>query len=282
MPSHVIDILLKEENERLEKINEKFYIIDNKSVIIEGDITLKTQFQEEPIVHSVWIELSLEEFLSQTQEQTSAKNSEIQIKGKLASELPFYEEFVGLEVMYKVKENESVANVEIISQSKLKFDTENPISKSRMIEMMQLINHPEIINGKTSFDKPFKNRLNEIIEKANIEFKLAGKLFVINISNPREVLFQLVSNRMLNNPSKKDIGIHLSNDEFGSEFEIINRKMIAICKSNSFVKLSLDEIETYQKDYEFKDSELAEDIDMILTEVFDENVEIIELDIFEP
>ena len=148
--------------------------------------------------------------------------------------------------------------------------------------MMQRINHPELWKKSPIFDNDFKHRFDDITENAKVNFIEQGKFFIIDISNQREVLFQLISSELLINPMNKSFGLHLSNDNTNLNYKDVQIKMEDISKSSGISKIEIDEIETYQKYYSLNVEELYRDIENILTIVFEENIEELELDIFEP
>lgn len=55
-----------------------------------------------------------------------------------------------------------------------------------------------------------------------------------------------------------------------------------LSKSNSIKLIELDRIETYQKNYEFEINQILVDIVSLVKNVFDENLEELDIDIFEP
>ena len=211
IPRNVLDIHMNEETDRIEELSEYLHIIDQKDVIVKGIITIETNFTEYPITHEAWIEIPAKDYVSQIEE--SKGNPDLVLFGKIASELPFYQNFVGLEAKWTLDEQNRTGKIIILTEGKLKEDQTNPITELRLMKMMEVIHHPELYKKKKVFNKSFEKRFTEIIKKARTEFSNNEKHFLIDISNLKEVLIQLISSELLSTVSKDEIGIHLSNDK---------------------------------------------------------------------
>lgn len=279
MPRKVSDMLMNEENHRIEKLSDNLQFIDNKYVIVRGQILIKTTFSENPINHEAWIELPVKDYIKQVEDAKG--KSVVEINGKIATELPFYKNFTGLNAKWILEENSGFGRIQITSESKLKTDQNEPITESRMKEIMTLIHHPEILKEKKNFDISFNLRFNDIVKRVNDDFLKNDKKFLIDIGNQREILFQLISSEMLTIKSNGQIGLHISNDESNDNFYPVQKRMTSVCKSRLVEKLELDGIETYQKDYQISVSSLYEDVIYILQLVYEENIEELEIQINE-
>ena len=279
MPRKVSDMLLKDESHRIEKVSESHHLIDNSYLIVKGLILIETTFTEYPINHEAWIEIPIKEYTDQLEDAKGKPT--LTLKGKLATELPFYKDFTGLNANWILNEKYDFGQIQITSDSRLKTDQSEPITEDRVIEMMQLIHHPELLNEKPVFDSSFQSRFIDIIKKAKEEYFNKGSNFLIDISNQKEILFQLISSKMLSIESNGGIGLHLSNDKTNDDFKLVNSRMSSICKEKMIKIFQLDGIETYQKNYEFSDDSLFKDVELILKSVYEENIEELEIEISE-
>ena len=178
-------------------------------------------------------------------------------------------------------QNSTYGTILITTESQVKLDQQKPITKQRFVQIMQRINHPELLKEKKSFNKPFKDRLINIIRTADKQFMCKGKNFLINIYNARETLIQLVSSNLLVNSQIKGIGIHIRNDDTSEDYKAIKKRMSKISKDLDIQELKLDHIETYQKEYAFNEIELTQDIEMVISNVYKQNIEELDIDIYE-
>lgn len=279
IPKFLLEIRMNEELDRIEELSTDFLLIDKVKVIVKGNIIVETEFTENPIFHEAWISIPLNNYLSQV-ELAKCKQT-LELTGEVASELPFFPNLVGLTAKWSYNEKQGYAKIDIIAESQIKNDQAKPISKDRVIEMMQLIHHPELFKEKKIFKKPFQERLNEIVSKAKTEFSAKGKLFLIDISNLKEVVIQLISSEMLSNESNNKIGLHLSNDEANGNFEEVQDRMAGLYEKLKFRNFELDKIETYQKKYEFGDTNLFNEVKLICESVYDQNIDELEIEISE-
>lgn len=279
IPKFLLEIRMNEEFDRIEELSDDLLLIDKEKVIVKGNIMIETKFTENPIFHEAWISIPLNNYLEQI-EQTNGKPI-LELTGKVASELPFFQNLLGLTAKWSYNEIQGYAKIDIIDDSQLKNDQSKPISKDRVMEMMQLIHHPELTKEKKVFEKPFQERFNEIIRKAKTEFSAKGKLFLIDISNLKEVVIQLISSEMLSKKSNNEIGLHLSNDKANDDFEDVQDKMVELYDNLKFRKFELDNIETYQKAYEFGDINMFNEVKLICESVYEQNIDELEIEINE-
>lgn len=260
----------------IQTLGDNAFVLKNEILIISGDIIIKTNFSENDIYYRVWVKIGLDEF-SENYESLK-KGNEVIMNSEVLSEITFIDLTKGMLAKYKMQ-NSIFGSIELETECQIKTDQKNPITKDRFIQLMQRINHPELEKEKKKFDLPFKERIKRIIERAKVEYNSRGRNFVIDISNQKEIIIQIISSEMTEKPSIKGIGIHLSNDDSNIDFEIVSKRMSKICWTNSINKLSIDGIETYQKEYKFEDKSLIEDLKLILIGVFEEDIENLELDI---
>lgn len=279
-PSMISDIPEEERTTRLE-VFEPIYIVDGKYFFINGYILIHKENEEEPFfVWQVWMSVALEEFRSK------AKNFEhgkvMEIEGHLEIELPFYENSKDMVVKAIIDTTKEEVLIEA-EEGQLKQDQSKPITKERVIEIMQRMHHPELHKEKTVFDKPFETRLSNMLDRVEHDFIAKDKDFVINIASPRVVLFQVVSRRILESTldEKRGFGLHLSfDDSFEESLEEI-KKFRATTYSNDFQYYDLDNIPTYQIDVKEDKKQLEHLVKKIVQEVYQEDAENIELDVFE-
>lgn len=280
LPDLLTNITENGQDERMEKLAESAFIVDNEKLIIKGNLQIETDFSDILIEHYVWVEIPIEEFEKKYEQLTLG--NQIVLKGILLSDLPFFEQSSNLKTNLILDKSNIMGQLKIESESQIKTDQQSPINRNRFIQMMQRINHPELWKEKVIFDKPFKERLFEKLSQANSEYKSKGRNFVIDISNQRENLIQLVSSEILTIPASTGIGLYLCNDATNLNYNEVKVRMLDLCENNSIQKLMWDDIETYQKNYQIDEDQIYIDLEMIITRVFEENMEKLELDIFEP
>lgn len=279
IPQKILEIKMNDETNRIEEVLEYLHFVDSKDAYLKGIISLQTTFTEHPITHEAWIEMPIKKYVTQVEEARG--NPELVLYGTIASILPFYQNFVGLSAKWVLDAKNQIGKIIALTPSKLKEDQEYPISEERIAKMMELVHHPELHKKKKIFKSSFRERLEEMIDEVRTEYIEKNKLFLIDISNTKEVLFQLVPSEMIKNKASGNIGIHIGNDESNENYLIIKSRMDRLCDSDMFTRLVLDDIETYQKNYHFTDSALLKDIKKIVEWVYDENMEEVDLNISE-
>lgn len=278
MPLNVIKIRIDNELSRIEELYDFLHLIDKKDAIVKGNISIETCFTEYPMTHEAWIEIPIKDYISQVEKAEGKPN--LELVGKLATELPFHQNCVGLEAKWVLERGSQLGEIKVLTDSELKEDQQKAITEERITKMMELMYHPELYKEKVKFEKTFEQRFKKIVKKAKAEFTGKSKLFVINISSLREVLFQLISSE-LSVESRSEIGIHLSNDEINENYKLVQKRMSSMCDKHLFNKFLLDGIDTYQKNYQFNDETLFADIKHIVDSVYEENIEELELEISE-
>lgn len=279
IPQSVLEIKLKEETERIEELSEYLHLVDKKDVFVKGIITIETTFNKYPITHEAWIEIPIKEYVSQIEQ--AKEKTDLELHGTIASVLPFFQNVIGLKAKWILDKENQIGEIIVETESQLKEDQQNPITETRMARMMEFVHHPELHKTKKIFSKSFEERFNEIVKKAETEFSKKGRYFLIDVSNIKEILFQLISSEMLSTESKGEIGIHISNDEQNENYEMVKKEMSKLSVSNSIKEIKLDEIETYQKSYSFTDVNLIEDVKQIIKMVYGEDIEELEIEIHE-
>lgn len=271
IPKSILNIRANAEMNRIKELEEFLHIVDNKDVFLKGVITIETTFTDYPISHEAWIEVPIKKYTEQVDQAKG--NPSLELYGKIASDLPFYQNLIGLDAKWILDSENQTGEIVVQTESKLKEDQNNPITELRIEKMMELIHHPEIIIEKTTFEHSFQERMKRIIDQAKYEFTDKSKLFLIDISNAKEVLFQLVPSEMTSIERSGDIGIHLSNDESNGNYDLVSKRMSKLNAVQMFQKLTLDEIETYQKNYKYHEEDLFKDVKHIIEFVYEENIE---------
>lgn len=281
LPSIFDEIPDAEKDSRI-KNSGNIYVIDENTVLGLGNVVIEMENLDEPIFcWEVWVKIS-KESLSQHVEKFKTK-SLIELEGILLSELPFYKKSKGLKSRVVIPtSNDEDIEIRIEENSLLKVDQSKPITKSRMIEIMQIIHHNTKRESRRNFDKPFEKRLSEELINVETEYIANEKDFVIDISTGT-VLFQIVSNRMLEVNQKKErgFGLHLSFDETNDESTDEITKFRSKDYSKEFEYHDLDEIPTYQIDLGTNKKRLGKLVSQLIIDVYGEELESVETDNFE-
>ncbi len=267
-----------ESDESIERLNDNAFLVNNKHLIISGDINIETEIEDLNMQHRIWVKINAKDFFL-NYEALKAQN-EINMDCELLSELSFYPKSKGLKAHFKMQSS-IYGRIKVNSESKLKEDQENPISELRVIELMEKLYHFGDMKRKT-FERPFAERFKDIIEIAKNEYQANGKMFVINLSSANEVLYQIVASNMLNKPIENGLGLHISNDETKDDYETVKSSMSKLYEKMKLEFIQLDEIDTYQKYYSWNDTELENDVLRIISKTYDANKDEIKIDIFEP
>ena len=258
-------------------------IVDKELLFGNGYILIEMENLEEPIFcWKVWVQISIEDFQNNLEELKDGKR--VELNGKLLSQIPFYSKSEGLKSKVIAQlYDELEIEIRIDEDSKLKDDQSKPITKERVIQIMQRLNHHELFKDKKVFDKPFSDRLIDELIYAEKEYIQKDKGFAINISSPNSTLFQIVNNNMLESKedNQKGFGLHLSFDEsFEESLEEIS-KFRKQEYSKDFNYLNLDDIPTYQIDLGTDKERTEKLVKRIIEDVYEQKIEVIETDNFE-
>ncbi len=282
LPDLLTDIPEEEKESRVNELNG-LYIIDRKWILGKGYIYIEMEGLDEPIFcWQVWVTISPKDF--QDNFENLMNGQTVELRGVLQSKLPFYKKSKGLESTLTIQaSNELAIEVLVIEKSKLKEDQLKLISESRVIEIMQMIYHPSERKERQNFEEPFDKRFLEELNNAEEEYIKKKRNFVINISNANTVLFQIVSNKILetNRIKKRGFGLHISFDDSFEE----GIEEIAKFRSKEYAKNfdyhNLGNIPTYQIDLGTNRKRLEELVKKIVVDIYKEDIEIIETDNFE-
>ena len=282
LPELISDIPEEERENRIYDM-KGIYIIDKEKLLGNGFILIEMENLDEPIFYwQVWVQISIKGFQDNLEQ---LKNGDrVELKGKLLSQIPFYSKSNGLKSKVIIQaSNEIEIEVRIDEDSQLKEDQSKPISEKRVIEIMQRLNHYELFKEIKKFDKPFSQRLMDELNFAEKEYIKTEKGFVININSPNTTLFQIVNSNMLESKvgDKKGFGLHLSfDDSFDESIEEIS-KFRNQYYFNNFNYHYLDEIPTYQIELEMDKEQIKKLVIQIIQNVYEKNLETVEIDNFE-
>ncbi len=272
------------EEEREERVKEfrGFLNVDDGLLYANGWVNVEVENYDFPFYSwKTWSSISRKKFLENLEEFSTGKV--IEFSGKLEEELLFYPNSKGLKTKTLIQLTNEGIIVEIIAdeESELKEDQSKAITEKRMIEIMQVLHHNPRREERQDFEKPFKQRFLEEITNAEKEYIANKKDFVINLSTGM-VLLQIVSNKMLetNRIKKRGFGLHLSFDEALEESIVEIAKFKSKEYSKEFDYHNLDGIPTYQIDLGIDKKRLEKLVNNIVSDVYEEEIETIEVDSF--
>lgn len=282
LPDLITDIPEKERESRVVEM-EGFYVVDRKWFLGSGYILIEMENLDEPIFFwQVWATIAPNDFQDNLQNLINGQT--VELSGRLQSEIPFYPKSKGLESKVIIQASDELAiEIRVEEESKLKEDQLKPISKERVIELMQHINHQELFKEKKKFDKPFSERLKSELIFAEKEYLERKKDFAINISSTNSVLFQIINSKMLesNKNGNPGFGLHLSFDESFEESKEEIEKFRNQQYSKEFAYHDLDDIPTYQIDLGNDKERIEKLVKRLIDDVYEQEIETIETDNFE-
>ncbi len=273
------------EEERESRIHDMkgLCIIDKESLLGNGYILIDMENLDEPFFcWKVWVQISSEDFKNNLEQLK--KGERVELNGELLSQIPFYSKSEGLKSKVIIQAfDELEIEIKIDEDSKFKEDQSKPITKERVIEIMQRLNHHELFKDKEIFDKPFSDRLIDELVHAEKEYIQKDKGFAINISSPNTTLFQIVNSNMLESKEDniKGFGLDLSFDEsFEENLEEISKfKKQEYSKDFKFV--ILDNIPIYQVDMGTDKKRIEKLVKRIIEDVYEQEIKMVGIDSFE-
>jgi len=280
---HILALMSEEERaERVKELAQGFFFVDEKDFFVNGVINIDMEGEKDACFSwNIFASISHKKF-SEHLEQLK-KGELIEFEGKLANELPFYQDALGLACKVLIQLTSEDIEIEIIieEESQLKKDQIRPIKTDRVIELMEVFYHNKA-SAKKRFEKPFSKRFKEELTKVEKEYMKKDEDFVINISGQQSVLFQIISRRMLasNKDIDKGFGLHLS---FDQSFEEETERIVKFRRTKyaeQFEYHEWDGIPTYQIDTGKDKKRLEKLIKGLIKEVYEQEVEGIELDKF--
>ena len=134
----------EEEKEKRVKEFNGFYIIDEDILFASGWVNIDVENYDSPFYSwKTWTSIDKKEFIKNVEELKTGKI--IEFNSKLEAPLPFYEDLRDLKTKTRIQVTNGEIIVEILAdeEGKLKEDQSKPITENRMIEIMQMIDHPK-------------------------------------------------------------------------------------------------------------------------------------------
>lgn len=262
---------------------DQFFIVDKEWIFCNGHILIALEGLAEPIFDwQVWAKVDKADF--QDKLNQLAKREAVVLSGKLETDLPFYTKFKGLKVKISVpSKNEFGMIFQVEEESQLQEDQARPITNARVIELMQHLHHPERFAEMEKFDRSFLDRLTDELLEVEKKYVKRARNFVVNISKPGLVLFQLISSSMLsaNEGKGRGFGLHLAFDDTDEECLAELKRFEQQAYVKDFDCFNFDGIPTAQIDFGRDIDSLIKMVNQIILDVYEEEVETIIVDSFE-
>jgi hypothetical protein len=272
MPSVLSELSDQEWKERVVE-NDGGYLLDRTYVILDGYIQIFHENDTSRAIFNwqVWVSFPVSEFMAKI--RLIEKEEEVSIKGRLESELIFYDKSVGLRVETLNIASKDFRVIKVIEESEVRADQDQPIDDDRVTEIMSQIHHREIYESQVSFEAPFYRRLKEELDLCNAKYQ-PGR-FIVNISTSGGVLFQLMPREFLEgqNNSKHGYGLHVVFDyDDEASMERLER-FNEIAEGRDWIFYEIDGVPTYQIDLREEEEKLQQVAAKLFETVFlmDEN-----------
>lgn len=279
-PESIGEISEEERELRVQFFEDK-YVIDRKNLLIKGEIEIVLdKSKDQALILRVWTSIDIEEFEKLINGFES--DSVLEIKGEIDNELPLYDDLRGIKVIVIFDPSKEYPKIQIETESQIKEDQVELISEDRMLELMNRFHHPELSRERIKFAKDFAERFTETLEEVERQFFRRRKQFVITLSSPRTLLFQIVASEMLVNPIGKGTGygLHIAFDDTDIETKEELEKFEGSEYADEFDCVEIDDIVTYQKDFKKDKEELKQMVTDLITKFHEEEIEEIEVDFF--
>ena len=275
--------LSEEERKARVKEWEGFYFLDNKHFFVNGYIYIPFEDDEDTFLSwKVWASISHKQFVENL--EALKMGERIEFDGELEDAIIFYPNSKGLKLKVFIQLTNEAINIEILVEenSVLKKDQEKPISKERVMELMEVFYHNKI-SKKKQFEDSFSERLRQELLKVENNYLKKGKDFVINIAGEKSVLFQVVGIKMLesNEGNDQGFGLHISFDQSFEEETDRIAKFRQTEYAKAFHYHEWDGIPTYQMNLGNDKKQLEILIKRLVEEVYEYEIESIDLDNFE-
>ncbi|WP_367391478.1 DUF2199 domain-containing protein [Lewinella sp. LCG006] len=261
--------------------NDGGYLLDGAYVILDGYIQIfhKNDTSRAIFNWQVWVSFPVSEFMAKI--PLVEKEEEVSIKGRLESELIFYDKSVGLRVETLNIASKDFRVIKVIEESEVRADQNQLIDDDRVTEIMSRIHHREIYEPPVSFDVPFYRRLKEELALCNAKYQPGH--FIVNISTSKRVLFQLIPREFLEgqNNSKQGYGLHVVfNYDDEASMELLER-FKEIAEGSDWLFHEIDGVPTYQIDLHEEEEKLQQIAVELLKKVYLMEESQIEIDSFE-
>lgn len=279
-PESIGEISEEERESRVQFFEDK-YVIDRKDILIKGEIEIVfDKPKDQALILKVWTAIDIKEFEKLI--NGFEDGSVLEIKGEIDNELPLYDDLRGIKVIMIFDPSKEYPQIQIETESQIKVDQVESIGEDRMLELMNRFHHPELFQEEVKFTKDFAERFTETLEDVEKQFFRRREQFVINLSSPRTLLFQIVASKMLVNPRGKGngYGLHLPFDETDIEVAEDLEKFERSEYVDEFDCVEIDDIVTYQKDFKKDKEELKQIVMDLITKFHEEELEEIEFDFF--
>lgn len=279
-PESIMEIPEEERGSRVQFFEDK-YVLDRKKLFFKGEIEIRIErSNEESMILMVWISIDIDEFERAIKRGNGTPV--IEIEGEIDNELPLYDDLRGIKAMVIMDPSNEYPIIQVKTESRIQGDQLEPISNDRMIELMNRFHHPELYREKLEFDEKFEQRFSQMLEEVEKKFFKRRKQFVINLSSPRTLLFQIIASKMLVNRlgEGNGYGLHLAFDDTDVETKEELEKFEKSPFVDGFECVEIDEIITYQKDIKRDKEELKQIVIDLITKFYEEDVEETEIDFF--
>ncbi|WP_235299749.1 DUF2199 domain-containing protein [Portibacter marinus] len=274
IPTQVTDLYDEHDTGRVIPLSSNSYLINKSYLIIKGEIKLEVQSSLDDISILAWCSIPNESFRGEFISLKEGK--EIMIEGQLISELPFYEKSLGLQIDVKMVKSRELGIIRVTENCQLKTDQLSPISKTRIIELMQNVYH---LSDSNKDIENLDQTLSSILNHAQTEFIDKGKKFLINVIYENIILFQLISSEFLEEPKPFTFGLHIANDSSNDNYLTVKSQM----KNHKHIKeYSVDGVEIYQSDYEGEKNQLVKDVRKLTKDLFQIQIDNCKFEISEP
>ncbi len=258
-------------------------IVDRENVFINGIIFIELKKASEWLSWEVWVKIEKEEFLKQA--AIVEKGGKVPfLLGTLESELPLYQASKNLKVQVDLYTSVDKTVVTVIEQNHpLTKDQKDGIGEEMLIELMERIYHNPKSQKKKKNKEPFEILLLKALEKAESEFIEKGKKIGIDIVAENQIVFQIISNKLLEKQQTKENGFGLDLS-FDQSFAEQREEILRFKESRYYQEFNshlLNEIPTYQKDLGTDKEEISSHIKGLLKEVYIVKKEQVSFDVFE-
>lgn len=278
-PSYLHNLSEEEREKRVEGVGS-LLLFNKDFFLVKGKIFIEVKDISEWMCFEVWARIEIEDFQKKL-EEVRKDIFDKPLVGRLEDEIPYYENVKNLK-MDVVLPNKDEVVFEILEENHpMMIDQKNGISKEKLISWMQIMNHSKSIK-KNSKKESFQVSFNKIIQKAKTEYFSLQKLFIIDVLEERNVMFQILSPTVLNSTkTEKGFVIYLPFDTSGEEAKDELERFKKTTYFKKFEYDCFDRMPTYFLILE-DEKELKNYSKQIIQEVYRREIKEVEFDIFEP
>lgn len=273
-PPEFITKMSPEERELRVKDFAELIVVDNQRVFGNGYIFIYMEGQEEAIFswHG-WAELSLKDAIAKV--PALKHQALVQVEGTFPGIPIFYDNSESLQCLFTLSNEDQHSEIIIIQESQLQKDQKQPITKERMIALMNRLHHMGESTVAPTYDAPFAARFREVIEEVKSQYLKKGKEFALNLLTSQAISFQLVGNSMLKDgpSSTNGIGLYLPFDQSDPILITQQKRFLATDYADLFTLNEWDGIPIHELDIGQDYKRLQQLVLQILTDVFEEDIE---------